>query len=200
MLCSRFSLTQVENGTRKVRAEGMSRKQEKKSGGKEKRRQKYKRRRGEVGRWKEVREKDGLQPDSLRGEGSKSMLVLERNMTVAVIDSSHTFFEVTCLWETASSLMTGKNAEEEALRGWSQAANHPHCDLWHCRAMAIIHLFLNMSICLCVWALKLSIKKRQHAKEVTASTIIGKVPVGALASFFMWNVPSYYSPAKKRLY
>lgn len=34
----------------------------------------------------------------------------------AVIDSPHTW-EVTCLWEKASSLMTGENTEEEAFRG-----------------------------------------------------------------------------------
>jgi len=37
-------------------------------------------------------------------------------MTVAVIDSPHIFLEVTCLWEKASTLMTGENAEEEAFR------------------------------------------------------------------------------------
>lgn len=38
-------------------------------------------------------------------------------MTVAVIDSSHIFPEVTCLWEKASSLMTGENSEEAAFSG-----------------------------------------------------------------------------------
>lgn len=43
---------------------------------------------------------------------------------MAVIDSPHTFLEVTRLWEKASSLMTGANAEEEAFRGSSYAADH----------------------------------------------------------------------------
>lgn len=31
--------------------------------------------------------------------------------------SSHVPWEVNCLWEKASSLMTGENTEEEAFRG-----------------------------------------------------------------------------------
>lgn len=46
-------------------------------------------------------------------------------MTVAVIDSPHTFLEVTRLWEKASSLMTGEKAEEEAYRGLSYASLWP---------------------------------------------------------------------------
>lgn len=67
----------------------------------------------------------------------------ERNMTVAVIDSPHTFLEVTCLWEKAFSLMTGENAAEEAFRGSSYAANTLHRGLWHCRTMTTAYFFFN---------------------------------------------------------
>lgn len=46
------------------------------------------------------------------------------SVTVAVIDSSHTVPEVTCLWEKASSLMTGENSEEAAFSGLSVAVNY----------------------------------------------------------------------------
>lgn len=81
-------------------------------------------------------------------------------MTVAVIDSPHTFLEVTCLWEKASSLMTGENAEEEAFRGLSYAVNHLRRGLWHCGAMTTINLFFLTQplVFVCVWVLKRSIK------------------------------------------
>lgn len=74
--------------------------------------------RGKVS-WKrkgEIRKKKKRCPASLRG-GSESV-------TVAVIDSSHTVPEVTCLWEKASSLMTGENSEEAAFSGLSVAVNY----------------------------------------------------------------------------
>ena len=84
---------------------------------------------------------------------------------MAVIDSPHTFLEVTCLWEKASSLMTGENAEEEAFRGLSYAANHLRRGLWH-PAMMTINLFVTHSLVfVCVWVLKRSIKNEEMLKQ-----------------------------------
>lgn len=62
----------------------------------------------------------------------------------ALIDSPHTFLEVTCPWEQASLLMTGENTEEEAIRG---SSNH---------TVTIIHLLLAL-VFICVCFLKRSI-------------------------------------------
>lgn len=77
------------------------------------------------------------QATRLSGQGSETMNVVEKEHDSGCNsnnNSPHTFLEVTRLWEKASSLMTGENAEEEAHRGLSYAANHLHHGLCHHRA------------------------------------------------------------------
>lgn len=59
-------------------------------------------------------------------------------MTVAVIDSPHTFLEVTCLWEKTSSLMTGESAGVRDVGGSAYAMNYAHRGLWRCTAVTEI--------------------------------------------------------------
>lgn len=77
-------------------------------------------------------------PVSLRG-GSECV-------TVALIDSPHTFPEVTSPWERASSLMTGENIEEAPFSGLSGAVNYLRRGLWLCSAMATINLLLTQQL------------------------------------------------------
>ena len=71
-------------------------------------------------------------------------------MTVALIDSPHTYLKLTGLWEKASSLMTGENAEDEAFRGLSNAEIHLHRVLWHQGATATIDIFVTHSLVICL--------------------------------------------------
>lgn len=151
-----------------------------------------------------MRKKDGLQPASLRGggrRGSESMIVPEKEH-----DSGCNRFSSHLPWgdlPVGEGLFTNDRRER---RGGGLQRLIICCEPsspWFLalRSYDNNKSFFNTRACLCLClGFEAIHQKWRHVKAVTTFMVMAEVPLGTIPFFLTYNVPSYYSPTKKRRY